>query len=148
MELSSFTAANLRPPCLEPPCEPPRVLWLAVVATIFIFLFANVFIFAQWKRLHRLKYSSEEAKQKVLGANTVMVDGFPKDVVADRTFFAEMQKVLPGWVCGAHVALDLRELIKCEREVEDAKRQLRRYSTRACYTRACCTRACCNRASN
>ena len=36
-----------------------------------------------------------------------------------------MQKILPGFIKGAHIALDLRELIKCERDLESAHRAYR-----------------------
>ena len=62
--------------------------------------FAQIFVAWQWKRLRRLKYVTDEAKLKVLIAKTVMINHFPKDIVTDRAFFAEMQSILPGWVRG------------------------------------------------
>ena len=54
------------------------------------------------------------------------MEGFPTTIVSDREFLGEMAQLLPGWVKGAHVALDLRSLIKCERDLTDARRQASR----------------------
>ena len=51
---------------------------------------------------------------------------------------AYVQKLLPGFIRGAHIALDLRELIKCERDLQSAHRiyrQLEDSTGRCTHTR-------------
>lgn len=115
LDLASFTAANIP--------EGHEYTWITVLACCSLLMVMQSFSLFQWTRLQHLRYITPDAKMEAQKRSTLMILGFPRNICEDDELWGRMQQLLPGWLRGAHVALDLEELIAAERALALAKNQ-------------------------